>query len=154
MWCQIGCWVQRKGSVSAECPLLDYRLPTSGCILTWQNEGWRAAGVSLIRALSRFTRAHPHDIIITTERPYPYHTGIRVLTYGLWGTQTFSLLHWLWPSLSCPGSYLSCEPGSPAISPFLWPNSHPSGQTWFLLFSTSKPVGSTPNKWKTLTKWD
>lgn len=154
MWWQIGYRVQSKGSASAVSPLLDYRLPTFGCILTWQNEGWRASGVSLIRALIWFMRApssRHNNHHLKTLPPSTITLGLEFRHMDFGGHKC---------SVYCTGFDFP----SPALAPtypvslVLQPSHHFCGLTsfwaWFLLFSTSNPVGSIPNKRKTLTKWD
>lgn len=148
---QINSWGgQKNWSVSAESPLPDCRLLTSGCTSQDRKRTGEPSEASFIQ----FIKAPPSPPNLLPKTPSQYHyIGVRFWTYEL-GEHRHSVhctgldLPWT------PDSHLSLEPGSLAISPCLWSRSHPSGQTWFLLCSTNDPIGSAPNKLKRLTKQD
>lgn len=99
--------------------------------------------------LANSSRLHPHPLIFSQRHPpntITLELGLEPMNWRDTDIQSIALAL-TFPS--SPGSHLSLQPGSLAISPFLWSHSHPSGQIWFLLCSTNNPIGSAPNKLET-----
>lgn len=101
--------------------------------------GWES---SLRSLLSNSSRLHPHPLM--TSQWHPPNTIALELGFESmnWGDTNIQSIALALTFFSSAGSHLSLEPGSPAISPFLWSRSHAFG----LFCSTNNPIGLAPNK--------